>query len=64
MFSGGNAPTCSSRFGSAVFAARLQAFVEQAGRNAVFSSICEGDLSAGLDAALDTFSDSCEFLLF
>ena len=64
MVAGGTAPTCNSRFGSAIFAARLQDFVDLAGRNAVFSSICDGDLSIGLDAALATFSDACEFLLF
>lgn len=64
VFAGGTAPTCTSRFGSALFAARLQDFVDLSGRNAVFSSICDGDLSAGLDSALATFSDACEFLLF
>jgi len=64
VFAGGTAPTCSSRFGSALFAARLQAFVDQAGSNAVFSSICDGDLSLGLDSALGTFSNACEYLLF
>lgn len=64
VFAGGTVPTCNSSFGSALFAARLQAFVEQTGSNAVFNSICEGDLGAGLDATLATFSDACEFLLF
>jgi hypothetical protein len=64
VFAGGTAPTCNSSFGSALFAARLQAFVEQAGANAVFHSICEGDLKAGFDAALATFANACEFLLF
>ncbi len=64
VFAGGTAPTCTSSFGSAVFAARLQAFVEQAGPNAVFHSICEGNLGHGFDAALATFASACEFLLF
>jgi len=64
VFAGGTAPTCESSFGSAVFAARLQAFTEQAGQNAVFHSICSGDLGNGFDAALATFAHACEFLLF
>ncbi|MFT3927411.1 MAG: hypothetical protein QM778_33060 [Myxococcales bacterium] len=64
VFAGGTAPKCDSMFGSALFASRLQSFVQQAGQNAVFYSICDGDLSMGLDSALSTFSSACEFLLF
>ena len=51
---------CSSNFGDAINARRLQQFVTETGENAVFSSICDGDLSSGLAAALDTFSAACE----
>jgi hypothetical protein len=63
VIAGGTAPTCDSAFGTALFAARLQAFVDQAGDNSTFSSICEGDLSGGLDAALATFRHACDDLV-
>ena len=54
---------CSSSFGSAANGARLKEFVTTAnGQNstqAVFSSICEGNLTTGLKAALDTFQAAC-----
>ena len=50
---------CSSEFGDAARATRLQEFVTLTGDNAVFSSICEGDLTVGLEAALDTFEQAC-----
>lgn len=50
---------CSSEFGDAAEATRLQEFVDITGDNAVFSSICEGDLTIGLEAALDTFEQAC-----
>ena len=53
--------SCSSnQFGDAINARRLQQFVSDAGENAVFSSICQGDLSGALSDALDTFSAACE----
>lgn len=52
--------TCESAFGSAYEATRLKEFVNQAGTNATFSSICDGDLSGGLEQALDTFESACE----
>lgn len=51
---------CNSQFGDADEATRLQEFVNLTGQNAVFSSICEGDLTIGLQAALDTFELACE----
>lgn len=51
---------CSSEFGDAERATRLQEFVNLTGQNAVFSSICEGDLTIGLQAALDTFDQACD----
>ena len=52
--------TCSSEFGEAFDAKRLRQFVGQTGTNAVFSSICEGDLSSALADALETFAAACE----
>ncbi len=51
---------CSSDFGDATNARRLQQFVTDTGTNAVFSSICQGDLSGALGDALETFDAACE----
>ncbi len=51
---------CSSDFGDAINARRLQQFVGDTGTNAVFSSICQGDLSGALADALETFDAACE----
>ena len=51
--------TCSSSFGEAFEATRLKQFVSLVGTNAVFSSICDGDLSGSLEDALDTFDAAC-----
>lgn len=51
---------CTSSFGDAAAANRLQEFVSQTGQNAVFSSICEGSLAPALQDALDTFTAACE----
>ncbi len=51
---------CSSAFGSAAEAVRLKEFVAQTGKNAVFSSICQGDLVKPLEAALATFGEACK----
>jgi hypothetical protein len=54
---------CSSGFGSAADGARLKQFVNLANGNgstqAVFSSICDGDLTMGLKDALDVFQSAC-----
>ncbi|MBO6937429.1 MAG: VWA domain-containing protein [Deltaproteobacteria bacterium] len=50
---------CSSAFGEAAAAPRLQQFATEAGENVVFSSICEGDLTGALMDALDTFEAAC-----
>ncbi|MFT3696043.1 MAG: hypothetical protein QM831_23095 [Kofleriaceae bacterium] len=58
---------CMSNLGSAVEATRLQEFVTDANSNstqAVFSSICDGDLSIGLSKALDTFQTACGNIIF
>jgi hypothetical protein len=52
--------SCTSNFGDAIKAERLQNFVNVTGDNAVFSSICEGDLASALHVALDTFEAACE----
>jgi hypothetical protein len=56
---------CSSAFGDAAEAVRLKQFVQDANsggqnQNAVFSSICEGNLAPALQQALDTFQAACE----
>ena len=51
---------CSSSFGSAVYAERLDQFVQATGQNAVISSICDGDLTTGLTRALDLFDSACD----
>ena len=51
---------CSSDFGDAINARRLQQFASEAGTNGVFSSICQGDLSGALADALETFDAACE----
>jgi hypothetical protein len=54
---------CSSGFGDAVNAARLKEFVQKANSNgtqqATFSSICDGDLTIGLQKALMLFQSAC-----
>ena len=51
---------CTSSFGDAIEAKRLKDFVGVAGKNGTFSSICDGDLSVGLQKALDTFDAACK----
>jgi len=54
---------CSSNFGNATDAVRLKQLVTLSNANgstqAVFSSICDGDLTIGLKKALDTFQAAC-----
>ena len=54
---------CESSFGKADDATRLKEFVNQANSQgstqAVFSSICAGDLTIGLMQALELFQDAC-----
>ena len=50
---------CSSSFGQAADATRLKQFVQLSGQQAVFSSICDGDLTIGLTKALDKFQAAC-----
>ncbi len=52
--------SCSSSFGDAIKASNLQDFVSQTGTNAVFSSICDGDLSTPLQEAIATFDAACK----
>ena len=50
---------CESNFGSAYQADRLMNFVSQTGENGSFSSICDGDLTTALEAALENFDAAC-----
>jgi hypothetical protein len=54
---------CTSSFGDAVDAVRLKEFVQQANSGgttqAVFSSICSGDLTGALQTTLNTFQAAC-----
>ena len=52
--------SCSSAFGDAIEATRIRDFNGIVGENAVFTSICEGDLAAALMTALDTFDAACQ----
>jgi hypothetical protein len=63
VIAGGTVPICKTPYGSASYAARLRSFVEQAGPNAIFSSICSQDLSTSLNAALKTFGEVCDQLV-
>lgn len=49
----------SAELGDAYEALRLKQFVETAGDQAVFHSICEGNLATGLSRALQTFQTAC-----
>ena len=51
---------CTSSFGSASEAVNLKDFVSQTGENAVFSSICDGNLVAPLQQALAQFDAACQ----
>jgi hypothetical protein len=51
---------CTSSLGQAVEARRLKEFVAQTCQNAVFSSICEGDLATALADAIATFDQACD----
>ena len=52
---------CSSTFGDADYAARLDEFVQSAGpSNGALSSICVGDLTQGLTDALVLFDTACQ----
>jgi hypothetical protein len=62
VIAGDTAPMCSTGFGNALFAARLLDFVAKAQGSGVFSSICQGDLSASLDDALSAFAAACDLL--
>jgi hypothetical protein len=51
--------TCSSSFGDADEATRLKDFQSQVGTNAVFSSICDGNLATSLMQATMLFQSAC-----
>lgn len=50
---------CTSSFGTAAEAKRLRAFVERAGKNGAFASICDAQLGESLRKILGTFQDAC-----
>lgn len=50
---------CMSNFGTAAPGNRLKEFTDAVGKNAVYSSICEGDLSGSLEDAVNTFNIAC-----
>jgi len=52
--------SCSSNFGDAAEAVRLKKFTDLAGNQAVFSSICAGDLTQALGTAMTKFTAACE----
>ena len=54
---------CSSTFGDAQEATRLKQFVQMTGQNGVMASICDGDLSIGLNQALMLFQSACGDIL-
>jgi hypothetical protein len=60
VIAGPGPDTCTSDFGSADYASRLKEFTTMTGTNAVFSSICDGDLTTGLADALELFSAACD----
>ena len=51
---------CMSAFGMGANAIRLKQFAQEAGSNAVFADICQGNLAPALQSALDTFQAACE----
>jgi hypothetical protein len=58
---------CTSAFGDAAKATRLQDFVMQANSGstqASFSSICDGNLTVALQKTLDTFQAACGVVIF
>ena len=59
--------SCTSAFGEAAKATRLQDFVMQANTSstqASFASICDGDLTGALQKTLDTFQTACGVVIF
>ncbi len=52
--------SCTSSFGEAIEAKNLKDFVTLTGENAVFSSICNGDLATPLAQAIATFDAACQ----
>jgi hypothetical protein len=56
--------SCSSTFGDAAEATRLNEFVTATGTNAIMSSICDGDLSIGLAQGLALFQSACGGIIF
>jgi hypothetical protein len=51
---------CDTPLGKAADAVRLKQFIQTTGKNGVFHSICDGDLTKGLEAALKVFTEACK----
>ena len=62
VIAGAGPGACSSEFGNADEATRLIEFAGIAGDNGVVASICDGDLTVGLQQALATFEEACNQL--
>lgn len=60
VISGTGPGSCSSSFGEAAEAIRMNDFAAQVGATGRLSSICSGDLTTALSEALDTFVAACE----
>lgn len=60
LIAGPSGGCTSPQFGSALDATRLRSFITQVGTNGVFSSICAGDLTPGLNQALGKFQEACQ----
>jgi hypothetical protein len=57
----GGVGSCSSpQLGNAFPAPRYKDFINQIQPNGVFASICTGDLTIGLQKAMQTFSEACK----
>ena len=53
---------CSSGFGDAIAAVRMQRFIDMVGNNGVFADICSGDLAQGLQEGLEKMMVACDEL--
>lgn len=54
--------SCSSSFGSAIYAQRMNQFIDLVGAYGVFGNICAGDLWTSLDEALSVIQVACRDL--
>jgi hypothetical protein len=52
--------SCNSAFGKAIYALRIDNFIDLLGQFGLFGDICLGDLSTSLTAALDVITATCD----